>query len=695
MKNKYCLEKTSRFLKSVYKNSFGIGISLMMVLVMPAEVKAIDPEINHQFVEDSISPQEDLSGIVLSSPSELELYPIPPMPDVWIDGRWVTWEEAYGPIQIYRTVSFSNQNMAQPRSQTSSASSQLSNYAQIMASLTLEDCDQNKINILKRRAALNLSSPLVPKESILELQTNSLQSLTNNVIPASTEDGTNSIKLHFVGFTYDEAKGNCGYALLAEGIHPNQVIEVYHTPDMASGQWYGIDVIERTDFANNISGIIVSTEGLGFLSQNFFCAFVLQDTDQDGISDGMEKMIFKSDPNNPDSAILRDQNGDGAPDYADVANNWICDGDEDLDNDGWTNAEELAMGTNPFVKDDNEIDSDNDGLPDWAENLIKIYCGVENPTPFEDSDGDGVNNYTELLLGTDPSAKSYPYYVCDFGQNNHFVMPDILLQSTGTNSTLTNGLCYESFGLIGTYTHVSLKRNYFTNGVYYDRIKVAGSSENIDFNIPAIETNTPVNTLRYGLVSTSELLGGAISILDEVWHEPGVSANLESLDQSSILLILNRSMGRIPVIMKRLQTLSVPLVQEDNFQDLPVGMQQRTCKLVSNLLSEISLYERYVTRYAYFEGGIPYLRFINNAMGVCRAFTLVGSVLDMNKLQAIEDQLPNYFSQLSEESGSGQLGGVAMALAGAITNYLQGIQPIYPTWYFTILNELLCSPGGE
>ena len=550
----------SHFSKRFYEIAKKIGMSLLVILGMTIESSATIPrETNTSGILDEI----DLLEITLPPPTEQ--YPIPPMPDVWIEGRWVTWEEAYGPIQVYRAASALNQGVSPFQlPQTSSASSQFSTYAQIMASLTLADCDQNKINILKRRAALNLPAPVVPRESMLELQTNSLQSLTNNVIPASTEDGTNSIKLHFVGFTYDEANGNCGYSLLVEGIHTNQVIEVYHTPDMASGQWYGIDVIERIDFANNVSGIIVSTEGLGFLNRNFFCAFVLQDTDLDGLSDGMEMMIFKSDPNNPDSAILRDQNGDGVPDHANAANNWICDGDEDLDNDGWTNAEELAMGTNPFVKDDNEIDSDNDGLPDWAEDQIRIYCGVQNPTPVEDSDGDGVENYTELLLGTNPLFQDLVYNLeYDLKTNRYFILPDILVKNTsGVNSTFPDGFLFEVFGVLSTYTHLSMERNaVLTNGISYDRIRLYGTylGEEDNLNLLYRERIPSITEMGQGLASVPDILGTSVGILNDILIEPGVSGAIETWTKDFSELVMNRCDNRISVLVRKLQLLKVAL----------------------------------------------------------------------------------------------------------------------------------------
>ena len=146
----------SHFSKRFYEIAKKIGMSLLVILGMTIESSATIPrETNTSGILDEI----DLLEITLPPPTEQ--YPIPPMPDVWIEGRWVTWEEAYGPIQVYRAASALNQGVSPfqlqtsqsqtSQSQTSSTSSSLSGYAQMLSSLTLADCDQDKINILRRR----------------------------------------------------------------------------------------------------------------------------------------------------------------------------------------------------------------------------------------------------------------------------------------------------------------------------------------------------------------------------------------------------------------------------------------------------------------------------------------------------------------------------------------------------------------
>ena len=149
----------SHFSKRFYEIAKKIGMSLLVILGIAIESSATIPrETNTSGTRETntsgILDEIDLLEITLPPPTEQ--YSIPPMPDVWIEGRWVTWEEAYGPIQVYRAASALNQGVSPfqlqtSQSQTSSTSSSLSGYAQMLSSLTLADCDQDKINILRRR----------------------------------------------------------------------------------------------------------------------------------------------------------------------------------------------------------------------------------------------------------------------------------------------------------------------------------------------------------------------------------------------------------------------------------------------------------------------------------------------------------------------------------------------------------------
>ncbi|RJS47592.1 hypothetical protein [Nocardioides cavernaquae] len=142
------------------------------------------------------------------------------------------------------------------------------------------------------------------------------------------------------------------------------------------------------------------------------------DTDDDGLKDGAEVNTHGTDPKDPDT-----DNG-GVKDGAEVAAGTNpLDGSDDAallapgadpDGDGLTNAEEKALGTDPFdadtdndgLKDGREVelgtdpldaDTDNDGLKDGAE--VNKY-GTDPKDA--DTDNGGVKDGAEVKAGTDP-----------------------------------------------------------------------------------------------------------------------------------------------------------------------------------------------------------------------------------------------------------------------------------------------------
>ncbi|MGB7394412.1 MAG: Ig-like domain-containing protein, partial [Pricia sp.] len=122
---------------------------------------------------------------------------------------------------------------------------------------------------------------------------------------------------------------------------------------------------------------------------------VSQDSDNDGLTDNEEDALG-TDPNNPDS------DGDGIDDGQEVTDNTDplddCDSSNgtplpstDCDNDGLGNGMEADMGTDP-----NNRDTDSDGLTDGEE----VSLGTDPAEP--DSDGDGVADGQEVTDATNP-----------------------------------------------------------------------------------------------------------------------------------------------------------------------------------------------------------------------------------------------------------------------------------------------------
>ena len=109
------------------------------------------------------------------------------------------------------------------------------------------------------------------------------------------------------------------------------------------------------------------------------------DSDDDGLTDG-EEIALGTDPFNPDT------DGDGPTDGEEVNTYGTDPLDPDTDDDGLNDGDEIALGTDPF-----NPDTDGDGLTDGDE--VHVY-GTDPLNP--DTDGDGLNDGLEVALGLDP-----------------------------------------------------------------------------------------------------------------------------------------------------------------------------------------------------------------------------------------------------------------------------------------------------
>ncbi|HEX3130768.1 MAG TPA: carboxypeptidase regulatory-like domain-containing protein [Thermoanaerobaculia bacterium] len=120
---------------------------------------------------------------------------------------------------------------------------------------------------------------------------------------------------------------------------------------------------------------------------------VPSDIDDDGLSD-QEEAALGTDP------LSRDTDGDGLPDKYEVDQGLDpldpSDGQVDTDGDGLNDGEEFALGTDPT-----RVDTDGDGYSDDYE----AGHGLDPLDPTDghaDADGDGLADGQEQLLGTNP-----------------------------------------------------------------------------------------------------------------------------------------------------------------------------------------------------------------------------------------------------------------------------------------------------
>ena len=92
----------------------------------------------------------------------------------------------------------------------------------------------------------------------------------------------------------------------------------------------------------------------------------------------------------------------------DLDNVYNC-GDADDDNDGISDADEIATGTDPLVPDPSDTDTDHDGLTNAEESdetSVTITDengnGISDVGEALDSDEDNVSDVEEVTYGTDP-----------------------------------------------------------------------------------------------------------------------------------------------------------------------------------------------------------------------------------------------------------------------------------------------------
>ncbi|CCQ33817.1 conserved hypothetical protein containing von Willebrand factor type A [Halorhabdus tiamatea SARL4B] len=117
--------------------------------------------------------------------------------------------------------------------------------------------------------------------------------------------------------------------------------------------------------------------------------------DGDGLPDTYEANVTGTDPLDPDS--------DAPSTEVNEANNGTTDGNEDFDGDGLSTIRERELGTDPL-----EADTDGDDLPDGFEEFVigtdPLDADTDDGTPDgeEDLDGDGLTNAEEYDAETSP-----------------------------------------------------------------------------------------------------------------------------------------------------------------------------------------------------------------------------------------------------------------------------------------------------
>ena len=139
--------------------------------------------------------------------------------------------------------------------------------------------------------------------------------------------------------------------------------------------------------------------GLGAITFSFD-----PDSDDDGLTDG-EEVALGTDPFDPDT------DDDGLSDGQEVEVYGTDPLDPDTDDDGLNDGDEIAAGTDPF-----NPDTDGDGLSDGDE--VHVY-GTDPLDP--DTDDDGLTDGMEVALGTDPLDPDTDDDGIPDGQDSEFI----------------------------------------------------------------------------------------------------------------------------------------------------------------------------------------------------------------------------------------------------------------------------------
>lgn len=548
----------------------------------------------------------------------------PPYPPVFQDGKWMTWEQAFGPLPKPKPIAVKRPKNPQPPKPIDPQKQWVEIKRKLAPWMTEEQLravpeKTPALEIAQRRATFK--NGFVPKvdPAMLLAETKKLKKKpaeltksggSNGAIPMGgggmngpEENGGRIPTLHLVNVAF--TNGVYGdytiYELWVTDAPEDKWFELYFADELNPNRWVLAHIGQPEGGWGTSSQCYVITAP-GHPQQGFFRMFPFQDSDGDGLTDGMEIAVFKSNPNDPDSSFQRDADGDGQPDFPNRGGNWIVDGDEDFDGDGISNIKELAMGTDPLVAQDYVTDSDHDGLPDWAENLIWIYQGILNPELRDDSDGDGVDNYTELALFTDPSLPDAVYGYCNFytlpdARRSFTLTPITIRHIASTNPASTNNLIYDTAGTLGTYLHLEVRRNEDAYGnplPDYDTILFGGSFLSpprgmfMDMLSNGVEHADAYIPWSYLLLTTTSLIA-------DIWEEAKVSDAIDQLNIKTIFVLQQRSMLRTVIRLRELQ-LTVDVT------DASTGTQMRVRTALSEIYTETTLFRETSFKIARYQG---------------------------------------------------------------------------------------------
>lgn len=370
--------------------------------------------------------------------------------------------------------------------------------------------------------------------------------------------------------------------------------EIYSAQELRPTAWRLSFVGPPDLVSQNIQVFTVAVPGQP--DQAYFQIFLNKDSDYDGVPDGYEVAILKTDPLNPDLDSTREADGDGQPDYPGLGGNGIADGDEDFDGDGLTTSYELALGVDPLVAQPT-TDSDSDGLPDWLEEVITYWTGDPSPAPQSDSDGDLLNNITEWQMRIDPSwpdrllgdYSTLPDDQCVIVHQNLELQSPGFGFAEGQEPNPADAYFDASFAnYYGTAAELIVLKDTDGNGNAApgtDTFKWAVAYQTPPDFVPA--EDLPAPNPADGPVEDENLLLqvtliGGHTIGDGVWQAAKVSEHLNTLSEPTLVHIQHRSFSRMWIKFRSLQLMTTA-------QPTPAGIILRQRAVLAEIHTQATL----------------------------------------------------------------------------------------------------------
>lgn len=329
-------------------------------------------------------------------------------------------------------------------------------------------------------------------------------------------------------------------------------------------------------YANSLSNEQPSTGSNNSNSSNILEEFV--DSNNSGYPDCIEKNDTKTDTDNDGLSDYDELTKTGtSPLRADTDGDGISDKDSDEDLDGLSNYEELKLNSNPLSKD-----TDNDGLDDYQETVYGT--NINNA----DTDNDGASDGWEIENGYDPLVYNSSFNITGTIEDGG-LQAQVTTTSDGVNASSFNIESVESSplyneetpGYLGKAIDITTEKPITQATISFD---IKGLPSSSDLN-PAIyyidednqtleELPTTINGTVASTVVTHFSKYALINKtqLDQIWEEDIRKPNEVNTNNGhvSIVFVLDRSQSMDDNDPKNLRnSLTKGFIEKlDGIQDL-------------------------------------------------------------------------------------------------------------------------------